>query len=240
MWALIPSLVAIFISLRFASIDTDLRKALITGAATLTFGGLLGGELKVLLDQVVAAKRSREDAAEFVTNVLADLKDVYDQVARSRILIPANKSVKTYGEEMRGMIQARVRLRNVTRALERRAEGLNQETRTEVTDYVYAMERYLELLSLEFRDNYKELSDKQRGYEQRAEVMLKQYAHAASTDAPPPLPEFVWKSLSQLQMLADFIGEGSQYKQSFEKPLDEASELLRNEHARILRAPGAF
>jgi hypothetical protein len=55
--------------------------------------------LKVLLDDVVAAKRQREDAAAFVMNVLSDLKSVYDRVARARILIPAHKSVKTYGEE---------------------------------------------------------------------------------------------------------------------------------------------
>ena len=37
-------------------------------------------------------------------------------------------------------------------------------------------------------------------------------------------------------MLADFIGEGRVYRSGFEEPLDDASEVLRNEHARILRS----
>jgi hypothetical protein len=41
-------------------------------------------------------------------------------------------------------------------------------------------------------------------------------------------------------MLADFIGEGRAYKSGFEEPLDDASELLRNEHARILRSEGGM
>ena len=81
MWALIPSLVAFSIAPIFA--DAELRKVIYAGAATLLFGGLLGGVLKVLLDEVVAAKRRREDAAGFVVNVLADLKGVYDRVARA-------------------------------------------------------------------------------------------------------------------------------------------------------------
>ena len=114
---MIPSLIAIFVA---PFVPDELRKALYAGAVTLFFAGLLGGMLKVLLDDVAAAKRKREDAATFVINVLADLKSVYDRVARARVLIPAHKSVKTYGEEMRGLIEARVQLRNVTRALEQR------------------------------------------------------------------------------------------------------------------------
>ena len=185
MWALIPSLVAFSIAPIFA--DAELRKVIYAGAATLLFGGLLGGVLKVLLDEVVAAKRRREDAAGFVVNVLADLKGVYDRVARARTLIPAHKSVKTYGDEMRDMIEARVQLRNVTRALERRAAGVDEAIRGEVTRRVNQMEQYLDTLTGEFRDNYKPLSDKQRGYEERAKAVLKRYAEATTEEEPPPV-----------------------------------------------------
>jgi hypothetical protein len=93
MWALIPSLAAFLIASRFD--DAELKKVFYAGAATLLFGGFLGGVLKLMLDEVVATKRRREDAAGFVANVLADLKGVYDRVARSRILIPAHRSVQT-------------------------------------------------------------------------------------------------------------------------------------------------
>lgn len=229
---LIPSAIAVFAAPRIG--DVELRKSLYAGAVTLLFGGLLGGMLKVLLDDVVAAKRKREDAATFVTNVLADLKSVYDRVARARIIIPAHKSVKTYGEEMRDLIESRVQLRNVVRALERRAEGMDEETRIAVTCLIHKMETYLETLTLEFRDNYKALSDRQRAYEELAEVSLKQFADAEHPGAPPELPGFVWEDLARLAKLSDFIGEAKTYKTAFEDPLDKASERLRNELARIL------
>lgn len=97
MWALIPAVAALILAPLIS--DPELRKLVNAGAITLFFGGFLGGMLKVLIDEVVAAKQRREDAAEFVANVLADLKSVYDQVARAKILIPAHKSVKTYGDQ---------------------------------------------------------------------------------------------------------------------------------------------
>jgi len=79
--------------------------------------------------------------------------------------ISAHRSVKTYGEEMRDLIESRVQLRNVVRALERRAEGIDEGTRVAITDLIRQMEAYLETLTSEFRDNYKKLSDRQRAYE---------------------------------------------------------------------------
>ena len=229
---LVPALIAILVA-PFVH-DVELRKSLYTGAFTLVFAGLLGGLVKVLLDEAVAAKRQREDAATFVSNVLADLKSVYDRVARARLLIPAHQSVKTYGEEMRDLIEARVQLRNVTRALERRAEGIDEEACGEITTRVRQMEAYLATLTTEFRDNYKTLSDQQRGYEERTEVMLKRFAQTQGTETPPDLPRFVWDSLARLENLSDFIGEAKAYKEAFEGPLDDASGWLRKELARIL------
>ncbi|TAX63334.1 hypothetical protein ELI00_37430 [Rhizobium ruizarguesonis] len=190
--------------------------------------------LKVLLDDVATVKRKREDAATFVTNVLADLKTVYDRVARARVLIPAHKSVVTYGDEMRNLIEARVQLRNVTRALERRAEGMNDNTREAIIQLVGQMEKYIEALTCEFRDNYKPLSDKQRCYEERTKVMLKHFAESQGGDVFPTFPGFVWDSIARLERLSDFIGEADEYKAHFETPLDNASESLRNELARII------
>jgi hypothetical protein len=228
---IIPSAVAV---LAAPYVPEDLRKSLYAGAVTLFFGGLLGGMLKVLLDDVVAAKRKREDAAAFVMNVLADLKSVYDRVALAKILIPAHRSVKTYGEEMRALIESRVQLRNVVRALEQRAEGVDQEVRSAVTRQVQQMESYLKTLTLEFRDNYKALSDQQRGYEERAKVLLENFAKALDQESPPELPGFVWGEIARLPKLSDFVGEAKTYESEFEESLNEASRCLRNELARIL------
>lgn len=228
----IPAALAIGIGLSIG--DTELSKLLYTAAITLVFAGLFGGLLKVQLDEVAAFKRKREDAASFVANVLADLKGVFDQVARARILIPAHQSVATYGDEMRALITARVQLRNVVRALERRADGIDEETRSEVTRLVRRMDGFVEGLTCEFRDNYKRLSDQQRGFEERALVLMKQFAEDPSQHTPPELPTFVWKSISELPRLADFMGPATDYHVEFEGPLDNASAWLRNELARIL------
>ena len=74
--------------------------------------------LKILIDDVVANRKRKEDTAQFLTNVLADLKSVYDRVGRARTLIPAHRSALTYRNEMRDLIEARVQLRNVVRALD--------------------------------------------------------------------------------------------------------------------------
>lgn len=228
----IPAALALGIGLSIG--DGELRKTLYTAAITLVFAGLFGGLLKVQLDELAAFKRKREDAASFVTNVLADLKGVFDQVARARILIPAHQSVATYGDEMRALITARVQLRNVVRALERKADGIDEEARSEVTRLVRRMDSFVEGLTCEFRDSYKRLSDQQRGYEERAKILIKQFAEDPTQQTPPELPAFVWKSISELPRLADFMGAATDYHAQFEAPLDDASAWLRNELARIL------
>jgi hypothetical protein len=226
--------------------DIELRKTLYTGATGLLFGGFLGGALKFILDDLAAARREREDAAAtarrkqedaagFVSNVLADLKDVYDHVGRAQLLIPAHRSVRTYGEEMRGLIEARVKLRNVVRALERRADGVTEETRNKVTAKVQQMEAYLTRLVEEFTQEYKSLSDKQRGYEERSRVLLKSFAERKSDEEPPTLPAFVWESIAKLPELRGFIERERTYEERFDAPLDEASQYLRDELAFILQ-----
>lgn len=228
---------ALGIAIGWWTTDLDLRKALYAGAVTLVFAGLVGGLLKVLLDEVATFRRRREDAAQFVVNVLADLKDVFDQVARARI--PAHQSVLTYGDEMRALIGARVKLRNVVRALERRADGLEERTRTDVTALVRRMDGFVEGLTGEFREHYKGLSDQQRSYEERARVLVRQFAEDAARQTPPALPDFVWRALSALPHLADFIGAATDHAARFERPLDEASACLRSELARILGGAAA-
>ena len=234
LWALVPSVLALLAAPSIP--DGELRKIFFTGGTTLLFGAFFGGMVKLLLDELAATARLRDDAANFVTNVLTDLKNVYDQVARAQVLIPAHKSAKTYGDEMRGLIDARVQLRNVVRALERRADGVEEETRNKVARKVKEqMEEYLETLTSEFRDHYKALSDAQRGYEARADAMVKAFAEGKAFHQPPALPAFVWDRITKLPALADFIGDGALYRKGFETPLDEASELLRAELAKILR-----
>ena len=66
--------------------------------------------------------------------------------------------------------------------------------------------------------------------------MLQHFATVESDHGPPELPAFVWLSMLKLPELSDFIGEGRRYETQFETPLDAASDRLRKELARILRA----
>lgn len=212
----------------------DLQKSLFTGATTLLFGGLLGGFLKILLDDVVAARVKRADAATFVGNIPTDLKAVYDRVGRSQIIIPAHRSIKTYGDEMRDLIEARVQLKNVVRAVEGRSGGVTDATRAAVVAEVTHMKSYLSQLTTEFMMNYKELSDLQRAYEARAKSITEEYGGRRGDELPESYPTFPWERLLRLPVLTDFINEGGNYQMSFEGHMDRASEILRVELARIL------
>ncbi len=216
-------------------VEDELRKTLHTAAVTLVFGGLLGGLLKILLNDFTLSRQKREDAAAFVTNVLSDLKSVYDRVARVRVLIPAHRSAKTYGSEMRDLIQAGVQLRNVMRALDRRTDGLDQNASAEIRGCVKSMEEYLQKLTTEFKDHYKNLSNQQRVYEARTKALLEAQGKDAKVDTVFA-EENVWKELEALEHLKDFISEDetTRYKKEFETPLDAASGELRKELRRIL------
>lgn len=76
----------------------QVRETLVIASTTLLFGALLGGLVKLFLE---AVQRAREQRAE-----------------RVRTLIAAHQSVRTYGNEMRNLIDSAVQLRNVVRALD--------------------------------------------------------------------------------------------------------------------------
>src|SRR5437899_3901184 len=97
--------------------NPELSKLFATAATTLLFGSLLGGVVTLLITDFDRRRVQRAARLDFIANVLTDLKGVHDQVDRGRTLIKAHQSAKTYGEEMRGFIEARVKLQNVERAL---------------------------------------------------------------------------------------------------------------------------
>jgi len=230
---LVPSLLGLIVAQQVE--DTELRKALYAASVTLIFGGFFGGLLKILFDDFTLTRQRRQDNAQFVANVLNDLKSVYDRVGRVRILIPAHRSAKTYGAEMRDLIDARVTLRNVVRALQRRTEGLSETARSQVSAHVVSMEQYLEKLTSEFRSEYKRLSNHQRVYEARVDAGLKATSGQESADQASQ-PDDMWAELQKLKEVQGLIDESdsSPYRREFEAHLDEASGVLRQELRRIL------
>jgi hypothetical protein len=227
-------------------LDQKLREILQTASTALIFGALLGGVVKLLLDQVERGRERRDEQLRFITSLLADLKSVYDRVERVRILVDAHCSAKTYGDEMRDLIDSAVQLRNVERALDSGTSGLPEQQLGDVRLCIRSMEKYLNALVQEFATSYKPIADKQRVYEAKFAAEIKAYearfaaqANEATTAANPifAIPDnYAWQQILTLPKLQQFrhadSGEGNgdiDYRCRFVAALDLASWVLRNE-----------
>jgi len=212
----------------------ELSRIFVTGTVTLFFGSLLGGVVSLLIADFDRSRVQRAAQLEFITNVLADLKAVYDRIDRGRILIAAQQSAKTYGEQMREFIDARVRLLAVLRALRFDERG---SPILAVRLEVEKMEAYVHSLTAEFEQCYKNISRSQSVYEARMKRALENLS--APVNVEPQLPSnSPWSELSQLSQLKDFLRHvddcredgasgTSEYCRSFLLPLDRASDTLR-------------
>jgi hypothetical protein len=215
----------------------ELSKIFVAGTVTLFFGSLLGGVVSSLIADFDRSRVQRAAQLDFIENVLADLKAVYDRIDRGRILIAAHQSAKTYGEQMREFIDARVKLLTVLRALRFDDRGsLILVVRPEVEQ----MEAYVHLLTAEFEEYYKNISRSQSVYEARMKQALEHLAleESGATQLPANDP---WIELTKLSQLKDFLrklddcgketassaSSASQYCRAFLLPLDRASDALR-------------
>ena len=198
------------------------------------FGAALGGVVSLLVQDLDRRRLQQAAQLEFISNVLSDLKDVYDRVDRGRTLIRANRSAKTYGDQMGNFIEARVKLLNVVRALKSDERGNTIGT---VETKVASMARYLKTLIGEFEQEYKDTSRLQSVYEARMKKAVEQAASTA--DGDPELPKNrPWETIASLPRITDFISPPDQsgpssarvdsgYKRDFLDPLDAASSELR-------------
>lgn len=201
----------------------QLQETLQSAAIALVFVALIGGIVKLLLDDYQRGRERRVEQARFVTAVLSDLKSVYDRVERSRVVISAHQSAKTYGDEMRDLIDARVQLKNVARALEAGTSGISPDRERAIISAVEAMELYLAGLTNEFSSRYKGISNAQRVYEARAKRVLD------TGSDPMTLPDNEpWEEIQGLKELSLFIAERG-YAARFVSHLDTASRQLREE-----------
>jgi hypothetical protein len=226
-----------------------LQENLQSAAIALVFVGFVGGITKLLLDDFQRSREKRSEQAQFLTTVLADLKAVYDRVERARILIPAHQSALTYGREMRDLIEARVQLRNVVRALDRGTSGIAPDPLNNIRRAVQLMERYLGSLTDEFQLKYKPIADKQNVYEARVKNALAQ-PHPQPLKEPQGDRNEAWVDITKLPKMKGFIGERLldaakpeatdklEYARRFEGPLDLVSWVLRNELRILLGEEG--
>jgi hypothetical protein len=231
---LVGAATGIVVSIATKASHPGLSNAFASGATTLLFGALLGGIVKELFADFDRRRVWRAARVEYIMNVLADLKDVYDQVDRGRTLIAAQKSAKTYGDEMKNFIQARVKLLQVVRALKFDERG---SAVAAIRPDVETMQAYLRGLINEFEQNYKEISRAQSLYEARMKKALEQVS--VSEAKGPELPgNAPWDSIAALERVSDFLksvddcqasgGAKSDYCLQFLRPLDSVSGELRD------------
>jgi hypothetical protein len=220
--------------------DLEEAKLVLTASVTLLSAGLFAGILKSLLDGVALVQKRKDETFAFVSHVLGEIKAVHDRVDRARIVLSAHKSVKTYGEEIRALIESLVRLRNVTRSLGT-AYDVTAETRTATTTAADSMKRYLKSLIDEFGANYLTFSLAQSIYEEKKKKAIEAYV-AKPTEVPPPTGEdSPWEALKKAcDVLCDLIAferktnKGPKFRDEFDLPHDAATKLLVAEQNYIL------
>jgi hypothetical protein len=230
---------------------TELSKYVQRAAITLIFGAVLGGVVKILLDDFDRRRQQRADHAQFIINVLADLKAVYDRVDRVRILLPAHQSALTLGNEMQDVIDARVQLRNVIRALETRRDPDSQSQDSE------KLKEHVRVLIRAFQSIYRYIADLERVYEAQINAQLDKMDEKADpkriTKEVRRLPNRPWEELCELHEVRDFIGAdsklqciqagqsaqqqqyGDDYRSQFVDCLHEATKILRKQLRDILK-----
>jgi hypothetical protein len=160
----------------------------------------LGGVASKLIAEFDRSRLQRAANLDFISNVLTHLKAVYDKVDQGRTLIKAHRSVQVYEEQMRSLVEARVKLRNVERALKFDERGTRLP---EIQSNVHEMHEYLNDLIDEFETNYK-----------------------AITDTPSKAKLFDLSSVATFVGTSD-TSMHSSYRSGFEEPLDQASLKLR-------------
>lgn len=236
--------IAFFFSSRMSA-SWKLHDVLQQAAVGLLFVALLGGMVKLLLDDYARGRDERVEQERFVRESLEDVKAVYDRVERVRVLIPAHRSALTYGQELRDAITAQVQLRNVIRALDLQTSGMSEQTTKRVHLALDAMDAYLGGLLTEYQRKYKRISDLQNAYEAQVK---KARGDADVGSGAPPVENLPWVEIAKLPQMAGFIGDWSDaenlppstvvpqpYKLNFTDPLDLACWLLRSE----IKHPGA-
>ena len=198
---------------------------------TLAVGGVLGGIVKLLFD-ALAARRERHEATQvFYRNILDDLKAIYDEMERSRLLIEAHQSARTYGEQMRKLPDAVIRLRNIERALRPGFARLERE----LGDPLAGLTDFLTELLDEYRKRYIDISRLQSQDEATNAYSRKLVAEGKRDAHDVTLSTAAWDEIRTLPKLrtvrlAETGGTNPQsvaYKARFVDHIDDASRTLR-------------
>jgi hypothetical protein len=208
---------------------------LFNASMTIATGTVLGVVVAMLVEnhRLRAARRAAD--RDLRAALIAQLRDVHDQVKSAALLIKAHKSARTYGEQMRRLIEVRVQLLGVRRAIsaERRpfqagAGALEAAINTAAS--------YLEKLTTEYETHYLRISKIQSYSYEWDQAQAKKAAQAETPPAPEnmksstvPWNELTGPAFERLSALREATDDASQaHRSGFSEPLGAAIDLLRD------------
>jgi len=201
----------------------DLGKA----GATLAVVTVLGGFVRWAFDERERILRERQENSQFVRNILDDLKSVYDRVEGCRLLVEAHRSAKTYGDQIRGLVDGVVTLHKIKRALDPEWPTLKEKLRAPIDQ----MNRYLKRLIAEFRDNYRKISRMQEAEEAWNKAARESLFGSNKKPGDYAPQDRAWGAIEDLPVLRELRDDAlfAKYEADFLTHLDTASSILRAE-----------
>jgi hypothetical protein len=204
--------------------DLDLAR----DTVTLGSGFILGGALKALLDSYREAQKEQVEAHELRERLLGDIRDVYDQAERARLMIKARGSA--YGEQMQVLIGCQAKLLKLKRSVELRWNVLNHIDPNGMR--LRCMIGYLRALQNEYEKNYQRVLDCERYDEEMMRCRLTELVAAgtppgsSNADVISHHTRALLNDKREFPVLYDLIKCDKQYNQNFAQPLHDLAAAL--------------
>lgn len=242
----------------------ELSKTLMTLGATVIIGGLL----KILLEDYRKVLETKEKLKEFKTEILHELRRIYDEVELSRLLIESHKSAKTYGERIRqGIIPSKISLYDIKRTLVDGQDYLPDEKLQKMRLSIHFMIAYLQSLIQEYQDHYFKLSNLQSYQEKIKEKSKSIFSELLVKDESNPAKDFenlkninklfenlneknkvpdrlliVWNEIDSLNYLNDFLKADidSNYYRFFFSQYDHCKRIIKSDGSDNVPLPTFF
>jgi hypothetical protein len=153
-----------------AAVRTDLLKKAASTLLQLALIGILGASAKFLLDRYSADRQRRLDQSEreqeqreiehkAQIKALNSLTTSYWQIKKALHIIDAHRSAKSYGAQVRQIIDYRLELQRLNNEIQAGLPEL-EEVDT-IADNLFALDSQLEKVINEWKSNYLELSQLQ-------------------------------------------------------------------------------
>ncbi len=165
----------------------------------------LGTIVKIILENYNEAKKKAEielernkekeiERSQYFNSLRKDLINSIQNVRRSRSIIIANKSAKTYGEQMKEIMDAKFEVSDLKEEIANSEYSIKNSLKLESKKALNGIEKYISNLIIEYRENYKDLSETQIN-----------------------APNEVWSKLYDLQYLKGFLqtNEKGTYQKEF-------------------------